>query len=166
MFKQTPSNHLRYDGCPKCSFSKNRSKLESDIILIIREKFPNINIIQSYRPIWLNKKELDLFLPEFNIAIEINGCAYHHSSNEGVSSFYKKTYKEPQYHLNKYELCLKNNIELYHFFEFEDLSSFLEKLELKIKDNFKYKITYCNTIRVVKNLIYYGQSSVELTNPH
>ena len=44
------------------------------------------------------------------------------------STFCDATYKEPNYHLNKYNLCKENGIDLIHIFEFEDLDEWLVKL--------------------------------------
>ena len=37
--------------------------------------FPNIR--NSYKPKWLNGKEVDLFIPEYKIAIEYDGGQWH-----------------------------------------------------------------------------------------
>ena len=52
--------------------------------------------------------ELDIYIPDKNIAIECNGL-YWHSTNIVYKS----------YHLNKTELCLEQNIRLIHIFEDE-----------------------------------------------
>lgn len=54
--------------------------------------------------------ELDIFIPELNVAIEYNGL-YWHSQLHG-----KKT---PDYHVNKTNYCENNNIHLIHIFEDE-----------------------------------------------
>ena len=58
----------------------------------------------------LDRVELDIFIPELNIAIEYNGL-YWHSELLGK--------KHKLYHLNKTEYCEKNNIHLIHIFEDE-----------------------------------------------
>lgn len=51
-------------------------------------------------------QELDVYVKEKNIAVEFNGLRYHTSR-----------FKEKNYHLDKTELCEKNNIQLVHIFE-------------------------------------------------
>lgn len=64
-----------------------------------------------------NKKELDIFLPDFNLAIEVNGLFWHGETN--------KLGKDLKYHLlEKSELCEKNNIELLHFYDSEIIEKF------------------------------------------
>jgi len=53
--------------------------------------------------------ELDIYLPEYNIAIEYNGL-YWHSELNG---------KDNKYHLNKLNLCSNKNIKLLQFYEDE-----------------------------------------------
>jgi hypothetical protein len=57
----------------------------------------------------LEGKELDLYLPEYNLAIEFDGI-YWHSEKQG---------KSKKYHLEKTQECLKQNIQLLHIFENE-----------------------------------------------
>ncbi len=54
----------------------------------------------------LNGKEIDIFIPELNIAVEYGGLYYHSE----VSGRYK------QYHYNKYIGCLNQNITLITIF--------------------------------------------------
>jgi hypothetical protein len=53
--------------------------------------------------------ELDFYLPDFNIAIEVNG-AYWHSIDAG---------KDQTYHLRKTQLCKNIGIHLIHIFDYE-----------------------------------------------
>lgn len=57
----------------------------------------------------LNGIELDIFIPNKNIAIEYNGL-YYHCENMGKNKYY---------HLNKSELASSKNIKLIHIFEDE-----------------------------------------------
>ena len=58
----------------------------------------------------LNGKELDVYIPEFNIAIEFNGCKYHTEQYGG---------KYKNYHLEKTLACKKAGVNLIHIFEDE-----------------------------------------------
>lgn len=53
--------------------------------------------------------ELDIYLPEFKLAIEYNGLYWHSEKNNKTSN----------YHKNKTELCEAQNIRLIHIFEDE-----------------------------------------------
>jgi hypothetical protein len=52
--------------------------------------------------------ELDIYLPEKNLAIEFDGLFWHNSNN-----------KFKNYHLKKTLLCEKQGIQLIHIFEYE-----------------------------------------------
>jgi hypothetical protein len=56
------------------------------------------NIIKPY--------ELDIYLPDLNLAFEYNGVYWHNEIN-----------KEKNYHLNKTELCEQQGIQLIHIYE-------------------------------------------------
>ena len=58
----------------------------------------------------LNGKELDIFIPEKNLAIEFNGCK-HHTENFGK--------KNREYHLEKTLLCNGLGVKLLQIFEDE-----------------------------------------------
>jgi hypothetical protein len=57
----------------------------------------------------LNGKELDIYLPDYKLAIEYNGL-YWHSESKG---------RDRKYHLNKTEECEDQGIQLLHIFEDE-----------------------------------------------
>lgn len=57
----------------------------------------------------LNGKELDFYLPEYNMAIEMNGIYYHN----------EKMKPDTNYHYNKWNQCHKQNIHLVSIFEDE-----------------------------------------------
>ena len=103
-FEQTPNNHLRGRGCNECRFEKSTSEAENKITEFLKNL--NINVIQSYRPKWLDGKELDIYLPELNLAFEFNGLYWHN-----------ELFKDKKYHLDKTNNCLKKNIKLIHIWE-------------------------------------------------
>ena len=114
-FLQSPNHHLAGSGCPICS--NNSSKYEEEIYEYLVSK--NVKIIKRYRPKWLNRKEIDLFLPDYNLGIEFNGSAFHHSSNsEYVNSFLQNTSKHYLDHYNKWKLCFDNSITLLSIYDF------------------------------------------------
>jgi len=99
-------DRLKYDVdlCIECNPHQHGiSNIENTLVTWL--KTFNIKIIQSDRKI-LDGKELDIFLPEYNIAIEFNGLYWH-----------SEKFKEKNYHLEKTNKCLEQNIQLIHIWE-------------------------------------------------
>ncbi len=107
IFEQKPNDHLSGYGCPKCSHSVSSKEYDLCSFLDIN----NIQYIQSDRSI-LTGKELDIYIPSKNIAIEFNGIYWH---SEGMG-------KNSSYHLNKTKECSNKTIQLLHIFENEWLN--------------------------------------------
>ena len=104
VFLQTPHSHLNGSGCPLC-FS-GISKTERILNKLLKNW--NIkNIILNDR-IVLKPYELDLYLPNHNLAIEYCGLFWHSNSN-----------REDNYHFWKYNECYKKGINLIQIFEDE-----------------------------------------------
>ena len=77
------------------------------------------DIVQSYRPEWLLGKEIDIFIPNLNVAIEFNGSAFHHSSKtENLNSFLRSVSKDPSYHHEKWKACFENGVTLISVYDF------------------------------------------------
>ena len=79
----------------------------------------NINFESNYRPEFLNKKELDIFIPKYNLAIEFHGLAHH--SERPIYREYSDTglLNQKTIHRFKYEKCKENGISLVQIFEDE-----------------------------------------------
>ena len=105
-FIQRVDMHLFGSGCPQCAFELQTSKAELEIIDFIKELGIN-NIEQSNRKI-LNGYELDIYLPDYNFAIEYNGNYWH-----------TEEFKEDNHHFQKTNECLNKGIKLIHIFEDE-----------------------------------------------
>jgi len=69
----------------------------------------NINFTENDKQT-IKPYELDFYLPDYNLAIELNGNYYHSEIGGG---------KDKNYHIRKTNLCLSKNIQLLHFFEDE-----------------------------------------------
>ena len=101
-------NHI--PSCPDCyNIKYGTSMVEDEIASFIKEILPNYKILTNVRDI-LDGKELDIYIPNKNIAIEINGL-YWHSELSGKKS---KTY-----HLEKTNICHNLGIDLIHIFDVE-----------------------------------------------
>ena len=109
-FWQTPDNHLRGKGCPKCA----QSKLESDT----REFFTKngIEFIEQKGFDWLrykNPMKLDFYLPKYNVAVECQGIQHfkafkYFGGDDGLEYNTDKDIK-------KANLCSENNIKLLYY---------------------------------------------------
>jgi hypothetical protein len=71
------------------------------------------NIVKNDRSV-ISPKELDIYLPDFKLAIEFNGLWAHSELDKGEIKG-----KNPQYHLNKTNACKAKGIQLIHIFEDE-----------------------------------------------
>ena len=162
-FEQLPINHLKGHKCLYCSRSK-RSKKESDLCDFLKSI---TEVSQTQKPKWLGKRELDVFIPSLKLAVEYNGTVYHHSS-KGISQWLNNTAKSDTYHLEKYELCKQNGINLIHIFEFEDMEQWKIKLKLLIQNPNKYSIGFENIERNLKygenKLKFYGKSFIKISD--
>ena len=128
VFEQNAYDHLNGHGCNKCTII---SKGEQDICQYLTNIL-NINIERNNRTI-LNGKELDIYIPDYKIAIEYNGLLWHS----------EKYGKDRHYHLNKTLECEKQGIKLIQIFEDEWLKHkdiVLSKIEHLLQLNKKDKI--------------------------
>ena len=138
--------------CRKCYPINKNSKLEQIIKDFLNTN--NISHIDSDRKI-LNGKEIDIFLPDFNIGIEVNGN-YFHSENSGE--------KTKSYHIDKTIISNEKNINLIQFYEDEILLKtdiVLSKLSSKLNLNNKLYGRKCEVREITKK-----QSMVFLNENH
>lgn len=93
-------------GCPKCANLASRAEQEvaDYVISLIGED----NVLTSNRSV-LGHKELDIYIPDKNIAIEFNGL-YWHSEAHG---------KDRHYHYDKWKMCKDNGVQLITIWEDE-----------------------------------------------
>jgi hypothetical protein len=86
--------------------NKTTSTQEKEIVTYIKSLKKDIEIKQNSRSI-IAPNELDIFLPEYKLAIEYNGI-YWHTEKNGK--------KGRNYHLTKTKQCVEKNITLLHIF--------------------------------------------------
>lgn len=161
--KRIDSHIKSKSGC-KCVLKHNQSKSELDLFDYLKSIIPNQDVLNSYRPCWLNGKEIDIFIPHLNLGIEFNGTSTHHS-NTNLSSYFTKRSKSTTYHLEKYELCKQNGVTLLHIFEFENMDDWKCKLRNYILNTSKYIISFSNDFRTYQRgkiqFHFYGLSKIE-----
>ena len=89
-------------NCFKRSLSNKEKELYDFIVSIYQNK-----VIKNTRKI-ISPLELDIYIPDKNLAIEFNGDYWHSSER-----------KDKNYHLNKTLECKSKGIQLIHIFEHE-----------------------------------------------
>jgi hypothetical protein len=104
VFEVTPDSHInKSQGCVKCNIGNSKTQVEINYFL------STLGILfEDNNRVILNGKELDIYIPSHNIAIEFNGLYWH-----------SELYKDNNYHLNKTIECEKQGIKLIHIFEDE-----------------------------------------------
>lgn len=105
---------------------RGTSRLESMFEDLIKKS--NVKYIRNTRSV-ISPYELDFFIPEYNIAFEINDIASHSFDND---SLYGN--KEQDYHQNKSLLCREKGILLIHIYEWElSDKKYLSKLNMYLQ---------------------------------
>jgi G:T-mismatch repair DNA endonuclease (very short patch repair protein) len=114
----------------------------SSIELEVRDFLNKNNIQHLYNVRNVIGKELDIFSPEYNIAIEVNGIYWH-----------SELYKPSKYHIEKTTACNSNKVQLIHIWE-DDW----------INKNHIVKSILLNRFKLIKNKIYARNCDIELIN--
>ena len=112
-FLQSPANHLRGQGCPKCDISL----LENDICKLLTEN--DIEYKQQVTFPWLKYEKnlfLDFYLPEYSIAIECQGEQHFRpvrfSYNIDANILFESNKKRD---IIKHDLCKEHNIDIIYY---------------------------------------------------
>lgn len=99
---------------------------------------PTENKVCNVRSI-INPLELDMYLPDYKLAIEYDGIYYH-----------SEQFKPEGYHIFKTSECEKQGIQLLHIFDFEDIDIWKSIISGKLKKNTKIFARKC----IVKELSF------------
>ncbi len=100
--------------CPRCLMSGS-TKLEAAIGDTLESR--GLTVERKFKPDWLRspetgrKLELDIYLPDIDVAFEINGAWSHNSGDTKFSS------KPTSFHDWKTSICRDNGVKLYHIWE-------------------------------------------------
>ena len=93
------------DICLNCNPKlSGTSKMELELFEFISTNYGGI--IQKSDKTILKNREVDIFLPELNLAFEFNGLYWH-----------SEVHKDSKYHINKTNDCLNEGIKLLHIWE-------------------------------------------------
>lgn len=96
---------LQGRNCP-CQRNFNTSKMENEMRDYLSEN--NITFYSNDRSVLSRHNELDIYMPDYKLAVEFDGLYWHNDNN-----------KPARYHLNKTEECERQGINLVHIFEDE-----------------------------------------------
>lgn len=144
-FTKIACDHITspYGGCPHCFINKSFPEIE--IFNFVKDLLSENELIYTNcRNIIDN--ELDIYIPNLNIAIEFNGLYWHSELQKTVD-----------YHINKTNQCNEKGIRLIHIFEDEwlykqdivksMLRNLLSKTENKIyaRNCFLKEVSYNDT---------------------
>ena len=102
--------------CPGCNGLVGRSRLESEVVEYLKS-LGVTNIIENDRQI-LNGLEIDIYLPEFNIGIEMCGILWHSFGSKYPRNDYLESLNKYK-HQEKYDKCKDKDISLLTIFENE-----------------------------------------------
>ena len=131
--------------CPTCfPTGKNTSKGEIELVNYIKNELMISNIIQNTTNI-ISPKEIDIWLPDYNLAIEFNGLYWH--SEKKISN--------KLYHQRKFLECEKLGIRLIQIFSDEwQFTPDIVKNRIKHLLKLSTKICYARqcTIQVISKL--------------
>jgi hypothetical protein len=101
---QTFVYNRKHSNCPTCYAKTFVSQPEKDITKFLKDK-TNFNVLTSYRNI-KNVSEVDIYIPEKQIAVEYNGVYWH-----------SEIFKNPKAHYNKWLACKEQGIQLIQIWE-------------------------------------------------
>lgn len=106
---------------------------------------------------YLDGYDLDLYLPDKQIAFEYNGIYWHST----------KWHSNPNYHLDKTKLCESHNIKLIHIFENEWPSNEIKQLIQNILNNSYIKRGETITLELTRDslLDYDNYTVISSTEP-
>lgn len=143
---------LHNNMCPMCS-KIGTSSYELELVSELR-KIIDCEIKTSDKSI-LGNLELDVYIPDYNFAIEIDGLFWHSEKNG----------KSKHYHKYKTDKCKEKGIQLIHIFEDEWLTKKALCLErIKSKLNLSSYKTYARNFKV--KVITNSEASVFLSEHH
>lgn len=158
VFKQKPLKHLQGHGCHECA--KLRRKKETKLFNVLKNNFPKVEIIHSYHNAnILSKQELDIYIPQYKIAIEFQGeqhfkpIDFGNYGNERAISLFNDNIQRD---IKKKQICEENKIKLLYFSNVNENTFLGEKLFREYDDLVK-EIKYIikkedNKINLWKNI--------------
>lgn len=105
VFSQAPYVHAAGHGCPRCAHQVSRP--EGELYAYLLGVLPKGTVVRRNVRDVIGPHELDLFVPEYRLAIEFNGTYWH--------SHAKKP--DERYHQKKALACARAGVKLVHVYE-------------------------------------------------
>ena len=140
-WKAKINNRYNGRGCPQCNKWKKTSFPEQAVFFYIKSIFKDA--VNSYRDIFENSMELDVYIPSIKTAVEYDGFAWH---NADTFNREKK----------KYQICKQEGIKLIRLRESlkeDDVLYGISDLNILIKSAFSgKKQDYLNLDEAIKHL--------------
>lgn len=96
--------HIRGGGCQKC----NGSGGEQIVMTFLNNKNIKYDFNKFFK--WMDKLQLDFYIPEYNAAIEVQGEQHFKENN-----FFDKLNEQLKRDNKKRKLCEENNVRLFYF---------------------------------------------------
>lgn len=129
------------EGCPSCAKALRTSFPEQCFFFYIKKVYPDA--INSYREIFDNGMELDIFIPSVKTGIEYDGVFWHDQS--GLSREVKK-----------YHICKENHIRLFRIKEgsFTDFADNADRIWF-IPQKCDYQLLDFYITDLLKHLIFW-----------
>jgi hypothetical protein len=157
--KQSAHNHLHGSKCPSCV--NQQSSAEKEICQFLSDN--GVRNIETNRK-HIEGREIDILINDKTFGVEFNGLYFH---REGLLKIGGRDFnkKESDYHSNKTDVCLKNNIDLIQIFEddwLDNKNKVLNILSYKLKlgqiDKIYAKNVVVKTINEKENVEFYTQN--------
>lgn len=123
IFEMSLVNIEIYDGlnCPGCKVGI-RSYIQHRIIENLRKTYSNLTFHEDKIGLFNNRKQIDIYCVEKNLAIEYNGNCWH---SQKINNFTK--YR----HYEKFKLCSERNIDFLAFWS-DEYQKYLDRTLIMI----------------------------------
>lgn len=120
VYWQSVGNHLAGHGCSSCAAQK--IDYVSSYEKRLAEALKDLKPLTSYRSLIVSSvtgryKELDLYFPDYNIAVEVNGLYYHSLEYMETVPQYQAVGGKKFYHRMKHDLCKDKGVQLIMLWE-------------------------------------------------
>lgn len=133
--------YIRNARCYDCYPNTNTSQMEKEIFYYLQELLLNTEILSMTKRV-IKPYELDIYIPEYKLAVEFNGLFWH-SSEMNI---------DKNSHVNKTNMCENLGIHLIHIFE-DDWATKKEIIKQKLRYELRIttkeiNISDCNIIEI------------------
>lgn len=145
VWEASPKSRRNGNGCPICSKRKQSSFPEQAIFFYVKQVFPDA--INSYRDLFINRMELDVFIPSLSIGIEYDGQAFHNNV------------KSQENDQTKYDICKNNGIKLIRIREIDAIS------DTNICDKMirvPHRYSFSDLDKAIKSLLCFLDNSIQI----